>query len=440
MVGTLAGMPDLVALDLPGGIGFVDALRRVWERGDAAMPVDQRLPAPAARAVAAALRPGAVIGPDGERRHLDGGQGVEPGDALVMATSGSTGQPKGVVLTHDAVAASAWSTNARLGVDPATDLWLACLPLAHVGGMAVVTRAILSGTALEVLPSFDAGTVTQAARRAARDGRRVLVSLVTAALRQIDPGLFEAILLGGAAPPGHLPEQVVVTYGMTETASGVVYDGVPLDGVAVRIEPVPTAMGAAGSEAQVAKDHRGAQDREGAQDQEDHRASQEQRASRDQQVMLGQILVRGPMLLRTYRDGQNPTRPDGWFPTGDMGHVDGAGRLHVVGRMGDVIVTGGEKVWPAQVEQILAGVAGVAEVAVAGCPDPHWGHRVVAYVVGNGEGAEPTLDQLRHAVKTALGPWAAPRQLVRLAELPRTSNGKVRRNALVHLVPGDQPP
>ncbi len=133
----------LVALDLPGGPDFVVALRRIWDAGDAAFPVDQRLP-PAAKAdVLAAMRVG---------------EEVEPGDALVVATSGSTGTPRGVVLTHDAVAASAMATSDRLAVRD-DDHWLACLPLSHVGGLSVVTRALHRDVRLTVLPGFDAERV-----------------------------------------------------------------------------------------------------------------------------------------------------------------------------------------------------------------------------------------------------------------------------------------
>ncbi len=377
-------MPNLVALDLPGGPAFVDALRRVWDAGDAATPLDRRLPPPARAAVLAELAPSAVVGPDGERRVLSGGRPVEPGDALVLATSGSTGQPKGVVLTHGAVAASAGATSARLGVDPGNDRWVACLPLAHVGGLSVVTRALHTGTPLEVHDGFDAAAVMAASARARADGRRALVSLVTAALGRVDPGAFGIILLGGAAPPGHLPPHAVVTYGMTETGSGLVYDGVPLDGV----------------ELAIGDGRRGAP---------------------------GEILVRGPMLLRAYRDGSEPFLPGGWLPTGDAGSIGADGRLAVHGRMAEVVVTGGEKVWPVAVERVLAGHPAVAEVAVAGRPDPEWGQRVVAYLVPVPGQDPPGLDELRDLVKAELGPWAAPRELVPVASLPRTASGKVRR-------------
>jgi O-succinylbenzoic acid--CoA ligase len=278
--------PRLVALDRAGGPAFVEELQRIWERGDAAFPVDQRLPPPAREELRAAMRVG---------------EPVEPGDALVVATSGSTGTPKGVVLTHDAVAASACATSERLAVSD-DDHWLSCLPPSHVGGLSVITRALHTGTRLTVHPGFDATAVMDAARY----GGVTLVSLVATALARIDPTLFRTIVLGGARPPADRPANTVTTYGMTETGSGVVYDGRPLDGVDVEI----------------------------AED--------------------GEIRLRGPMLLRCYRDGSTPLTPDGWLPTGDLGRWLDDGRLHVVGRRGDLIVTGGENVWPEAVEAVLA--------------------------------------------------------------------------------------
>jgi len=379
-------MPELVALDLPAGQGFVDALRAVWDTGDAACPLDPRLPSAAAAVLLDTLRPTRIVGPDGTITRLPDGLGVEEGDALVVATSGSTARPRGVVLTHGAVAASAVATSSRLGVDPGRHRWLACLPLAHVGGLTVVTRALLTGTPLTVLPGYDADLVA----RIGREGRASHVSLVATALRRIEPSVFETVLLGGAAPPGTLPPNVVTTYGMTETGSGVVYDGRPLDGVDVAIG-----------------------------------------TGRPGQGEVGEVLVRGPMLLRAYRDGTDPrvSGPDGvggWLPTGDAGHLDD-GVLHVQGRLVEVVVTGGEKVWPAAVEAVVSLHPSVAEVAVWKRPDPEWGERVVAWVVPTDPANPPTLSDLVEAVRTTLPPWAAPKELVVAGALPRTPSGKVRR-------------
>ena len=197
----------LVAIDRPGGPEFVAELAAIWGAGDAAFPVDQRLPPAAKEELCAAMRVG---------------DEVEPGDALVVVTSGSTGTPKGVVLTHDAVAASADATNTRLGVDQRRPL-VGCLPLSHVGGLSVVTRSLHAGTRLTVHPGFDADAVMGSGA--------TLVSLVSTALGRIDPTVFRTIVLGGSRPPTDRPANTVTTYGMTETGSGVVYDGRPLDGV-----------------------------------------------------------------------------------------------------------------------------------------------------------------------------------------------------------------
>jgi len=391
-------VPELVALDLPGGAGFVDTLRAIWDTGDAAAPLDPRLPRAARDALLAALRPSRVVASDGEHHTMAGGLPVEEGDAVVIATSGSSGQPKGVVLTHDALRASALATSDRLGIDPARHAWLACLPLAHVGGLSVVTRALLTGTPLTVLPGFDADAVEALGRAE----RATHLSLVPAALRRLDPALFTRILLGGSRPPGDLPPNVVVTYGMTETGSGVVYDGYPLDDVEVAIAHFDDGddLGDDGD---------------------------------DGTSGAGQILLRAPMLLRCYRDGSTGRvlGPDGskaWFATGDAGYINERGTLSVTGRMAEMITTGGEKVWPDEVERVISAHRDVAEVAVWKRPDPEWGERVVAWVVP--ADVLPKAEELKELVAGTIAPWAAPKEIVFTTELPRTPSGKVKRSEL----------
>ncbi len=142
-------------LDMAAGPAFVDALKQVWDDGDAAFPLDQRLPQTEADRVIAVAQPTAVIGNDGERRALPGGKSVQLGDAIVVTTSGTTGEPKAVIHTHASVAASAHATSDGLGADPKTDRWLACLPPAHIGGLAVIMRALITGTELVVHSTFD---------------------------------------------------------------------------------------------------------------------------------------------------------------------------------------------------------------------------------------------------------------------------------------------
>ncbi len=377
-------MGELVALALPGGPAFVDAMRRAWDDGDAVLPVDLRLPAPAREELLAALRPARLVTAEGTVT-LAGSVPVVDGDALVMATSGTTGAPKGVVLTHDAVAASARATTSFLGVDPDRHHWLACLPLAHIGGLSVVCRALWAGTALTVQPGFDADAVRAAAAAGATH-----VSLVATALQRIDPSIFEQIVLGGAAPPEERPANVVATYGLTETGSGVVYDGWTLEGVEVR-------------------------------------------------EVDGELQLRCPMLLRAYRragdgpEGFDPRLPEGWFATDDGGTVeerDGRPFVCVHGRRADVIVTGAQKVWPDPVEAVLRGVPGVGEVAVVGRPDPTWGAVVTAVVVVAPGAPRPELGALRDAVKAELAPYCAPHQVEFVDSLPKTALGKVQRRRL----------
>ncbi len=368
-------MADLVAIDLPGGPQFVAALRAAWEAGNAVSPVDQRLAPPARRQLLDMLRPGWLVTEDGTE-HLQGGVPVDAGDALVVATSASTGTAKGVVLTHAAVAASAQATSARLGVDPARHRWLACLPLNHIGGLSVVTRAMLTGTPLTVLGGFEAALVS------AEAAVNVLVSLVPTALARVKAEAFYKVVLGGSAPPASLPPNVVTTYGMTETGSGVVYDGVALDGVEISLSPA------------------------------------------------GEVLLRGPMLLRAYRDGTEPLDGDGWFATGDAGVIDESGRLQIKGRISDMIITGGENVWPSAVEHIIRQHPGVAEVAVSSRPDPEWGERLVACVVPAHPAGPPELAELRALVADQFAPFAAPKELLIVEALPKTSIGKVKRQAL----------
>ncbi len=364
-------MPELVALDLPAGPAFVDALRRAWDDGHAVAPLDRRLTGPARDAQIRALAPTVVVDAGGPTR-LEGGRPVLEGDALVVATSGTTGEPRAVVLTHEAVAAAARATSTALAVDPQRDRWLACLPLAHVGGLSVVTRALLTGTPLEVHDGVDLDRLHDARRRGA-----TLVSLVPTVVARTDVSGFRRVLLGGSAIPPDRPPNCVATYGMTETGGGVVYDGVPLDGVEV-------------------------------------------------QVVDGEIRLRCPMLARADRDERPLVDADGWYATGDGGAlVDGVLTVH--GRLAEVVVTGGEKVWPDPVERVLAAHPAVAQVAVTGRPDPEWGQVVTAVVVPSDPTRPPTLDELRARVREHLAPWCAPRRLELVDSLPRTSLGKVRR-------------
>ena len=377
-------MLNVVALDLVQDARLADEIVRAWADGDAISIIDPRWGADARRAALESIRPTVIRSRAGDLA-VDGGEECSPGDAAVVLTSGSMSHPKAAVLSHAAIAASATMTSDALGVDSDRHRWLCCLPCSHIGGLSVITRSIITGTALEVIARPDPSALVDAAHHGVTH-----VSLVTTALRRIDPSLFEVVLLGGAAPPESLPSNVVATYGMTETGSGVVYQGTPLSGVDL-------AIAKAGSDG------------------------------------IGEILVRTPTALRTYRDRPAPfvVGPDGgdqWLATGDAGRLDAQGHLEVRGRVAEVIITGGEKVYPGDVESVLAAMVGVAEVAVWKRPDPEWGDRVVAWVVPQGD--PPTLADVRSAVTESLAAHAAPKELEIVGSLPRTAVVKIRRQDL----------
>lgn len=367
-------MPRLVALDLAAGPSFVDHVTRILDRGDAFLPLDQRLSIDERRRLAHDLGASSVRTADDEI-DLEGGRPVDDGDAVVIATSGSTGTPKGVVLTRDAIRSSARLGSRRLQAGSDAH-WLACLPLCHVGGLSVVFKALETGADLTVVERFDVDVVNRAAAMGCSH-----VSLVPTALQRIDPSVFRCILLGGSRPPSVRPQHVIATYGLTETGSGVVYDGRPLDEVEVAI---------------------------GVDD---------------------EILIKSPTNMRVYRDGSTAVDADGWLHTGDVGSFSD-GLVSVDGRLDDLIKTGGEKVWPEGVERVLAAALPDSDVYVVGIDDPEWGQMVVTATTD----PELTLDLVRQIVRSHLPDFCVPKHLVHLTDFPTTAIGKIRRKTLAGLV------
>lgn len=350
---------------------MVDRIRKAWDYGDAIFVLDQRLPLPARKSVLDVVLPTQIATETDETSFP--GQKVDTDDAVVVATSGTTGQPKAAILTHAAVRASARATSARLGVTE-SDTWLACLPPSHVGGLSVILRSIVTDTPVIAVPSFSVEAYNDASVKGA-----TLVSLVSTALLRVDPSRYRTIVLGGAKPPADRPHNTVTTYGMTETGSGVVYDGRPLDGVEVEI--------------------------------------------RDSIIHL-----RAPMLMRGYRNAASPIDAEGWLRTGDIGLFQN-GILTVEGREGDLIITGGENVWPDAVEEVLRGMNEIDDVCVAGVPDAEWGQSVTAWIVTRG--TAPSLETVRSYVKEHFPGHCAPRRIVLVNEIPRTALGKARRTELI---------
>jgi o-succinylbenzoate---CoA ligase len=400
----------LLAVVLPRPAA-AEAIVRAWEAGEAVLPLDPDAPGPELARLLAAARPTHLLDAGGRARR-PGGRPAAPGTAVVVATSGTGGVPKAVELDAAAIGAAASAVSAALDASQG-DRWLCCLPLHGVAGLAILARAFHARLPVEVHERFDPGRVAEAT------GRATLVSLVPAMLPRLraagaDLGRFRKILLGGGPIPVEVSgETLVRTYGLTETFGGVVHDGHPLDGVELRIDggsgglkgSPPVDGGSGGLE--------------------------------------GEILLRGPMLFRGYRDDPDRTAAalrGGWLHTGDLGRLDpGSGRLVVLGRVDDLIVTGGVNVHPDEVEAVLAAHPAVAAVGVRGRPDPRWGQRVAAYVVPCDPAAPPTLAELRAFASERLAAAKAPRELVLVAALPRGPSGKLLRRLLPGTAPLPEP-
>jgi len=331
--------------------------------GPAILPLDATLPASRLRQLTGAIAPGA---------------GVAEDTAVVIATSGSTGGPKGVELSAAALRHSARASLARLGA-AAGGGWLCCLPVTHVAGLQVLVRSLLSSSERTVAPTLTATALSES-------GCSYVSVVPTQLVRLLDePGgaaalaRFAAVLVGGAAAPAGLlgraraaGVRVVTTYGMSETCGGCVYDGVPLDGVTVRT---------AGD---------------------------------------GLLRISGPVLMNRYRGG--PDLGDE-FVTSDLGYVRD-GRVVVRGRADEVINTGGHKVVPGEVAAVLESCPGVLEVVVVGRADPEWGQRVTAVVVPADPADPPSLELLRTHVSERLPRYACPSEVVLTRAIPVLASGK----------------
>ncbi|MGY2078319.1 o-succinylbenzoate--CoA ligase [Modestobacter sp. SYSU DS0657] len=372
-------VPAPVSTDPAAVLGTVWPALRAALEGDSPLAV-----LPAGDGPAAAARE--VLRPD---------EPLEPGTDLVVVTSGSTGAGKGVLLSAAALRASATATLDRLG-GPGS--WLLALPTSAVGGLQVLVRSALAGREPAVLGR---GEPLAAAAARLPAGDRRYTALVPTQLRRYlaeEPDAlasFDAVLVGGAATDAALLTEaraagvrVVRTYGMSETAGGCVYDGVPLDGVSVRV-----ADG---------------------------------------------IELAGPVLAHGYRRDPAATAEafhDGWFRTRDAGTLSADGVLTVHGRLDDVVISGGVNVSPQAVEAALREHPSVADAVVTGLPDPEWGQRVVAAVVP-APGAVPGLAELRPWVADRLGAAAAPKDLHLIDAVPTLHTGKPDRRGVARMLRG----
>ena len=375
----------LIALRYPNR-RLAARLGELWEAGDAALPLSPALPEPEVKAMLTEMRPDRIEDDTGVTE-LPEGLPVGKDTALVMPTSGASGRPKGVELSHDALEWSARAYAERLKTKPG-ERWLSCLPLSHIGGLGILVRSRLAGTDPVIHDRFDPEAI-------AAEQETTLISLVpTTLVRLLDAGVdlsrYSAVLVGGAGLPHAVAERardagvrLVHTYGLTETCGGCNFDGVPLKGAEFRVD--------------------------------------------------GELIqIRGPMLFSGYRLWPDLTAEalrDGWLHTADRGRIGPDGLLEVIGRADDNIVTGGEKVSATEVENLLQTHPEVSDAAVAGVDDYRWGQAVAALIVPAGKSI-PTLRELKRFLAAELAEFKAPKRILIVDEVPRTYSGKVRRQAV----------
>jgi O-succinylbenzoic acid--CoA ligase len=327
--------------------------------------------------------------------------------AVCITTSGSTGAAKSVLLPAGALLASAAATHDRLG---GAGHWLLALPSHHVAGLQVLVRSLVGGTRPAVAEpgQFTPSRFVAAAEEMPATRARYTSLVPTQLVRLLSDAraiaalrTFRAVLVGGAGVPSAVLAKahdagiaVVTTYGMSETCGGCVYDERPLDGVEVRLDE-------------------------------------------------GRVLLGGPVLARGYLaddagTASNFVERDGkrWFRTDDAGQFR-FGRLRVLGRLDDMIVSGGVNVAPAPIEGLLQEWPQVREACVVGVPDPQWGQRVAAALVLIAGLAVPPLAEVRTRIRASLGPASAPRQLTVLPELPLRGPGKPDRAAIAAVLAKD---
>ena len=434
------GSGDRVAVLMANGPAFVEVLHGAIACGAVLLPVNTRLAppeiaqllrdaeprlllhgealAPLARAACAGCEvpPGCVeVGEHFADASVAGNVASEPvsgSDPLValLYTSGTTGRPKGVMLAASNLRASAEASRHHLGVREG-DRWLACLPLFHVGGLSLLLRSVIDGSCVVLHERFDAAAVAAAIDSGEVAFASLVPTLLDRLLRErgerVAPASLRAILLGGAAAPVELLASaerlgfpVATTYGLTEAASQVATRRPGAAGAG--LAPLP------GTRLRIVTE-------DGAPCAPDE---------------PGEILVAGEAVMRGYwRRPDETTRAlaGGWLHTGDIGLLDAAGDLHVLARRSDLIVSGGENVYPAEVEAVLASHPHVCEVAVAGVPDAEFGARPAAWIV-----AERAIgaDALQRFCRARLAGFKVPVAFHFVASLPRNATGKLLRDQL----------
>jgi o-succinylbenzoate---CoA ligase len=366
--------------------------------GATLLPLSPRLTAAERDSIVAAEEPIADLDDPGELTQTEadlpllGEHDMDDVCARVL-TSGSSGTPKPIGLTYGNFLWNAVGSGFNIGVDPA-DRWLCCVPLSHIAGLGIIMRSVIYGTAAVVHDGFD---VDDVAASLERDGISVVSVVATMLTRLLEAGADlsgpRAILVGGGPVPEEALKEaigrgatVVQTYGLTETCSQV-----------TTLAPADAGrkIGSAGRPL----------------------------LTTHLRILDGEILVQGPTVAPGRADAE------GWLHTGDLGHIDEEGFLYVKDRIDDLIVSGGENVVPAEVEEVLLRHPEVADAAVIGREDPEWQQAVTAVVVLEA-GSRLTPDDLRRHCSESLAGFKVPKRVELAAALPRTPSGKLMRRAL----------
>ena len=388
----------VVVIELPAGLEHVVYLHALMKLGAVAYPLNPRLASAEREAEIARANPVLVLS-GGEGPPLTEADlpllGEHDLDALQcrILTSGTSGRPRPVGLTYGNHLWSAVGSAFNIGVEP-TDRWLCCVPFHHIAGLSIVMRSVIYGTAAVVHDGFDVDAVAESLEG---DGVTLVSLVATQLTRLLEAGVdllpLRAVLVGGGPVPVSVLEEaigrgatVVQTYGLTEAASLV-----------TTLSPADAGrrLGSAGRPL----------------------------LTTHLRIHQGEILVLGPTVAPGAAD------EDGWLHTGDLGRIDEEGFLYVTDRLGDLIVTGGENVIPAEVEEVLLRHDDVVDAAAVGRPDEEWQEAVVAVVVAR-DGSKLNADALRRHCAADLANFKVPKRFEFVSELPRTASGKLIRRAL----------
>ncbi len=387
-----------VALTMPAGREMVVLIHALMKLGAVLLPLNPRLTESERSQVLTAERPSVELSDPGELTQTEadmpllGEHDLDDVHCRIL-TGGSSGTPRAIGLTYGNHLFSAVGSAFNIGVQP-DDCWLCCLPLSHVSGLSIVMRSVIYGTTIGLHDGFDLDRVGETLER----GEVSVASLVPTMLvrlleAEVDLSGPRAILVGGGPVPEEVLEEavgrdaaVVQTYGLTEACSQVTTLG-PAD--------AKSRLGSAGRPL----------------------------LTTHLRIDEGEILVQGPTVAPGCADA------DGWLHTGDLGRIDEEGFLYVEDRIDDLIVTGGENVVPAEVEQVLLRHPEVADAAVVGREDPEWQQAVTAVVVLR-EHAELPTEELRRHCASELAGYKVPKRIEIAAALPRSPSGKLLRRAL----------